>query len=408
MKNEREKNGQTELLYETDGLLTSADAVVIATGDDNGREYVVLDRTVFFPEGGGQCPDTGVLGTPAGNVRVTDVQTVRGQVRHYTDSKIEEGAKVTCIIDADRRFALMQNHGAEHIISGIVNRLFGYDNVGFHMTESEAIFDLDGPLTDEQIRDVEERANRTVFADVPITIGFPSPEEAEGLQYRSKLDINENVRLVTIEGVDTCACCAPHLRSTGQIGVIKIVDAIPHRGGIRITMTAGINAYRDYSYLHDSNSEIMGILSSKRGETAGHVRDLTDRLMKLREDNTDLRRKVTKIVTESVISGIKEKDPDDGSTEPVFTEDLDPTGLRELVNECTKYSEGIICAFSGNDKDGYRYIFAVRASNAENAGLQEFTAGFNSGCSGRGGGSKLMTQGTCMAKRTEIERFLCG
>ena len=399
----------TDLLYETDGLMTEFDAVVTKAGKDDERDYVLLDRTAFFPEGGGQQADTGMLVTDSGSrIRVTDVQSLSGQIRHYTDIPIEKGSKVTGLVDAEQRFSRMQNHGAEHVISGLAHLSYGYENVGFHMTDREAVFDLGGPLTDEQIRDIEERANRIVFRDVPITIGFPTPEEAAKLQYRSKLDISDNVRLVTIEGVDTCACCAPHLRSTGQIGLIKILDFMPHRGGTRITMTAGINAYLDYVNLHDSNSEIMEMLSAKRIETAGSVRELTKRLSALREENAALRRKMTDMVTEDVIKKLREKDPEDDRPELIFTGISDPKGLRDLVNECTKVYGGIVCAFYDKPEGGFGYIFAVRAENADSAGLLRLTEDFNSSCNGRGGGSKLMTQGTSMASREDTESFFCG
>ena len=406
MKNEREKNEQTELLYETDGSVTVFDAKVTGSGNDNGKDYVILDRTCFFPEGGGQQADTGFF-TVEGmdKIRVTDVQTVSGQVRHYTESCIREGTEVTGNIDADRRFFCMQIHGAEHIISGLMHQAFGYENVGFHMTQSEAVFDLDGPLTDEQIRDIEERANRIVYGDIPIIISFPEPEEAKKMQYRSKLDIYENVRLVCIEGVDTCACCAPHLRSTGQVGIIRILDHTPHRKGTRITMTAGMSAYKDYAYLDESNRVIMEILSAKRSETADFVRDFSDRYAALKEDNSRLRKKIAGIITADVIGRISKKDPSGCSAELIFVEDLDPMGLRNLVNECTKVYSGTICALTGNDTEGYRYIFAITADNADNAGLQQMTVDFNSKCKGRGGGSPVMTQGTSTALRTDIERY---
>ena len=406
MKNERENNDLTVLLYESDGLMMQFDAKVTGSGrcDDSGRDYVVLDRTAFFPGGGGQQADEGFLVTAEGNrIEVFEVASVSGIIRHYVKEPIQEGMAVKGMIDPEKRIPRMQVHGAEHLISGLIHNRFGYDNVGFHMSDDETVFDVSGPLTDEQIRDIEQEANRLVFENVPFTISFPSPKEARNLEYRSKLDIFENVRLVTIEGVDSCACCAPHVDFTGRLGVIKILSSNPHRGGTRITMTAGLDAYRDYVSLHESNAGIMEILSARRDRTAEFASSFMEKFMTLKEENTSLRKELTRLVTDRVLDDIRADDS--GRINPIFAEGLDPTGLRDLVNECTRISDGIICAFLGDDKAGYRYIFAINAKKADSTDIRSFASDFNEKCAGKGGGSRLMVQGTSTADRRSIERY---
>ncbi len=404
MKNERIRKTETTLLYETDGMRTGFEATVISSGEDKGY-YVILDRTAFFPEGGGQQADTGELVTADGNkVMVSDVQTVDGRVRHYVSDPIPEGVIVSGMIDAPQRFRRMQNHGAEHLICGIVHNMFGYDNVGFHMTENEAIFDVDGPLSPEQIRTVERRANEAVFANAPITISFPSEEEAGNADYRSKLDTYEDIRLVTIEGFDVCACCAPHVGSTGQLGLIKIIDAMPHRGGMRMTLMAGMSAYDDYEMLSDQNAGIMKILSSKRDSTAEFVKDMAERSRVLKEENTMLRKSISKVVTDSVLEKIAAKTGDMTGPEVIFADCLDMRGLRDLVNECTKICNRTVCAFLEN-KNGFGYIFAVNPQNAGKASIKHLADDFNAKCPGKGGGSDIMITGTTSAGRSEIEEY---
>ncbi|MBQ6318655.1 MAG: alanyl-tRNA editing protein, partial [Lachnospiraceae bacterium] len=181
MKNERIKSDKTELLYETDGMITEFEAVV--TGylhdPDSDRDYVILDRTAFFPEGGGQQSDTGEIITGDGkSVRVYDVQSVDDSVRHYIDGTLSENDKITGKIDAPSRFSRMQNHGAEHLLCGLIHSRFGYENVGFHMSDEGVTFDVDGPLTEEDIRNIERLANEAVFKNVPVTVSFPTAEEA--------------------------------------------------------------------------------------------------------------------------------------------------------------------------------------------------------------------------------------
>ena len=408
MKNEREKNNRTELLYETDGMLTCFDAVVIAASKDEttGRDYVELDRTAFFPEGGGQNADTGMIETPdKGKTRVTDVQTVDGCVRHYVEKSIPEGTPVLGLIDKEKRFSRMQNHGAEHLVCGLIHTTYGYDNVGFHLSDDELVIDINGPLSKEQLSDIEERANRIVFENVPVTISFPTEEEAEGLDFRSKIEDLSNVRLVTIEGYDVCACCAPHVNSTGQFGSIKILSCMPHRGGTRITMIAGMDAYRDYLMLHEDNAKIMEILSSKREETAKALSDHNDRFLALKEENANLRREMSKLVSEQVVAKLKEKPADETYPETFFTDSLDPVGLRNLVNDAVKVYNGPVCAFLGNDADGYRYIFGIRKDRTEEADLRKLADDFNTKCSAKGGGSDIMIQGTSNASEKDIIEY---
>ncbi len=403
MKNERDKNGITELLYEHDGMLTEFDAKVVSSGkcEEGDGYYAVLDRTAFFPEGGGQDADTGELIRSDGQrIAVTDVQTVNGQVRHYVDKDIAAGESVHGCINAPVRFLRMQNHGAEHLVCGLIHSTYGYDNVGFHMTKEGMVIDINGPLSKEDLSDIEKRANRAVYENVPITVSFPTPEEAEKIPYRSKLDIENNVRLVTIEGYDVCACCAPHADSTGRFGVIKILGSIPHRGGVRITLVAGENAYRDYCMLHDDNAVIMELLSAGRDKTASYTVDLLERQSLLKEENKALRQKLTAIETEEVLSRIRAGNMDQ-PYEVIFSDTDDMVQLRNLVNECTKIFDGIVCAFMGKDGD-YRYIFACREGNDK---LKSLTQDFNQKHSGRGGGSNIMVSGSSAAVRSDIEDY---
>ncbi len=408
MKNERIKSDKTELLYETDGMITEFEAVVTEYlhDPDSDRDYVILDRTAFFPEGGGQQSDTGEIITGDGkSIRVYDVQSVDGSVRHYIDGTLSENDKITGKIDAPIRFSRMQNHGAEHLLCGLIHSRFGYENVGFHMSDEGVTFDVDGPLTEEDIRNIERMANEAVFKNVPVTVSFPTAEEATHTEYRSKLDTFEDIRLVTIEGYDVCACCAPHVAFTGQLGVIKILYHMPHRGGTRLFMIAGMDAYNDYVYLHDANAAIMEILSAKRDKTAEFVRDFANRQMLLKEENGTLKSELTSAVAENIIEGIRGRGFTDHGPEVIWESRLDETGLRNLINECTGKYEGIVCAFSGNDNEGYRYIFAVCKNRAKTAGLKAFADDFNKACHGRGGGSDIMVFGSTSGTSGEIKAY---
>ena len=194
----------TEKLFYTDSHLQEFTAEVVSCRPcDNGYE-AVLSRTAYFPEGGGQAEDTRVID----GIRVYDVQEKGEQIFHYLEGELEEGKTVTGQIDWDKRFSRMQQHSGEHIVSGIVHARFGYDNVGFHLNDELCTLDLSGPLTKEELREVENAANEAVFANVPVQISYPSKEKLKTLDYRSKIEIDGQVRIVTIPGYDVCACCA--------------------------------------------------------------------------------------------------------------------------------------------------------------------------------------------------------
>lgn len=404
MKNERNKSGMTECIYETDSMVFEFEAEVIesfeiAENESDKRYGIVLTRTAFFPEGGGQQADEGLLN----DVRISDVQTDdEGRIVHFASENINVGTIVRGQVNRDLRFRRMQNHSAEHIVSGIIHSEYGYNNTGFHMMDVGLRLDCDGPLTEEQIKNIERRANEVVFKNVPVTVSFPSKEEARNMDYRSKLDIEEGIRIVTIEGVDTCACCAPHVTMAGQIGIIKIIDAVPHRGGMRITMLAGMDAYEDYVVLDENNAKIMAILSAKRHGTAAGTEDFYGRTLRLKEENTSLKKEMSGFVTKNIMSELSSRASEDETPLVIFTEVLDQVGLRNLINECTKKYSILIAGFIGNDEDGYKYVMGCKG----NCDLKLLCSDFNREFGAGGGGSNEMVSGSVKAGASDIENYL--
>ena len=225
----------TKKLYDLDSHRRDFTAAVLRCDADGERYAVVLDQTLFFPEGGGQPADTGVLG----GARVLDVQITQEAIVHYTDAPLTPGAQVRGEIDWPQRFRRMQGHSGEHIISGLIHSEYGLDNVGFHLGQDTITMDYNGELTWPQLMHIEQLANEAVYRNVPIRTEYPSAERLAQMTYRSKLDLTEDVRIVTVEGYDVCACCAPHVSCTGEIGAIKFTSVMRHRGGIRVTILCG-------------------------------------------------------------------------------------------------------------------------------------------------------------------------
>lgn len=379
----------TEKLYYADSHMKEFTARVTSCEHDGKRWCVTLDRTAFFPEGGGQAADSGYIG----DVRVFDVHEKDRKILHYTENEIPVNAEYHCKIDWDQRFRRMQNHSGEHIVSGIVNKRFGYDNVGFHLAEDYVTLDFNGELTAEELASVELAANKAVWENVNIITEFPEPEALKNLEYRSKLDLTEDVRIVTIEGYDKCACCAPHVSRTGEIGIIKLIDIMKHRGGVRVTMLCGIDAYKDYAQKQDSAAEISALLSAKRSDIAIAVKKFYDELQNEKYQSAELKKTILKEAGEKL-------ETIEGNYCFFYTSAFDINSLRTLVNEAMKRCGGIAAAFSGNDETGYNYVMG-----SAHIDLRAKSKEINAAISGRGGGSPEMIQGSAKAARADIEKY---
>lgn len=387
---------QTEKLFETDSYLRDFTTTVLrceplpdAKQRKDGAAYgAVLSQTAFFPEGGGQTADTGNLG----NAVVLDVQEVKGEIIHYLDVPLPEGIEVVGVLNWEERLRKMQNHTGEHLISGIVQRQFGWNNVGFHLGRDGVTVDFDGPLTDAELSFVEYIANRVVALNKAVTVSYPTETEAAQLEYRSKLDITENLRIVTIDGWDCCACCAPHVSRTGEIGGIKLLDSESWKGGIRLHMLCGLDALADYQKRYENTRRISNLLSVKQLASADAVERLLTQIQTEREEMGRLRR----ALLDCKIAAL----PETSGNLVLFDADLDANGLRGLVNAGVSRCGGICAGFLGDDEAGYRYIIG-----STNTPLRVWAKHFNAAMQGRGGGSDAMIQGTVHAKRKELEAY---
>lgn len=378
----------TEKLYDIDSHLRTFTATVCRCEPAGDQFRVFLNRTAFFPEGGGQPADTGTLGSAA----VLDVQEAEGEIAHYTDCALEPGTQVQGEIDWPQRFRRMQGHSGEHIISGIVHRDYGYDNVGFHLGDHEITMDYNGELTWEQLMEIERLANEAVWRNVPIRAEYPTPESLAVMEYRSKLDLKENVRIVTVEGYDVCACCAPHVSFTGEIGAIKIVDSMRHRGGVRLTILCGSDAQTDYQRKHDQVAAISAMLSARQSDIVPAVERLQREISALKQTISELNQKCSELRLQAL--------PETSGNVCMFDVLDDMTAMRELVNAGMERAGGVCAAFSGADETGYRYIIGSLHTD-----LRARAGEINAAIAGKGGGRPTMIQGSCNAPRTVIEAF---
>lgn len=381
---------RTERLFDQSSRLSSFSARVISCEPiSDGKYRLLLDRTAFFPEEGGQSSDGGVIG----GIRVLHVAETDGLIWHTVTGKLTEGETVDCEIDFEARFRKMQNHTGEHIVSGLIHKLYGYENVGFHLGESDMTADFDGELDGEAIRKIELLANRAVFECRAVHAYYPSRAELEALEYRSKSDLaGEDIRIVEIEGIDACACCAPHVENTGEIGLIKLLDVIRYKGGARIHMRCGYEALEDYRYRYEQIKRISGTISAKQEQVSQGV-------CRLLEENGRLKGSISALKHELMLCKIERIEH---TRKPIviFEDTDDLIYARGFVNEAVGRTESFFAFFAGNDDRGYKYIIS-----SESVSLGELSKGLRERFGCKGGGSDKMIQGSCSAKRRDIEEF---
>ena len=379
---------RTSRLFDEDSKAYKFKAIVLSCEEYDGKYTVVLDGTLFFPEEGGQTSDTGTLG----GSNVSYVYEKQGVIYHECDKPLAVGDEVEGEIAYGARFRKMQNHTGEHIISGIVHKLYGYDNVGFHLGQDDMTIDFNGELTREQFDEIELLANGIVIRCLPVKTYYPEPSQLEALNYRSKLDLTENVRIVQIGDIDMCACCAPHVENTGEVGIIKILDFMRYKGGVRLHALCGLDALEDYGKRYSQIYSISTKISAKQDEVTQGVDRLLSEIEIQRAKNSSLKRELQAYK-------ISELSETDGNI-CVFDDGDDMTSMRHFANDAVKKCGGMCGVFCGNDTDGYRYIIMSR-----NVDLKPLAKDINIALEGRGGGSSEMITGSCKAKREDIEKY---
>ena len=374
-----------KLFYEDSHLSCFTSRVVSCTPAEKGFE-IVLEATAFYPEGGGQAADTGTLGT----VRVLDTRERGEEIVHLCDGPLEPGSEVKGQIDYDNRFTRMQQHSGEHIVSGIIHSRYGYHNTGFHMNLERIVIDFDGVIPPEDLPAIELEANRAIWKNIPLRIFTPDPETLASLAYRTKRQLPWPVRIVEIPGYDTCACCGTHVTATGEIGLIKLLSAIPFRGGSRMEMVCGRPAYDLMNTVFEQNRQVSHVFSAQITQTGDAARQFAAQLAAQKYRVVRLERQIFAAIAESLR----------GKGDILyFAEDLEPGSLRELADAVADTCGGTAALFSGQE-GSYSYCLVSRAGDLRQLG-REMTAALN----GRGGGKPGFQQGKVSAAGAEISAF---
>lgn len=359
-----------DTLYYKNNYLTEFEAIVKDCIEENGKIKIILDNTAFYPEGGGQPADIGFIG----NVKVLDVQEKNNIIYHTVDNKIEIGSNVKCKINFEERLNNMQSHTAEHIVSGLICKRFNSTNVGFHIGKDFVTMDFNVTITEENLREIEKQANHAIYKNIPVIINTYSKEDAKNLSYRSKKELNEDIRIVEIPGYDICACCGIHVNTTGEIGLIKLLKVEKYKNGVRIYMIVGDKALNDYTDKYNQINKISTLLSLKLDEVYDGVVHQLEEIEKLKKEKLDLKN----IIIENEISNLER--------EKNIILEKENMEMNDMKNYCMKLKSKAsnICGIISNGK----FIFMSDTVNLKDV-LQKLKESINI----KGGGNNQLIQG---------------
>ena len=375
----------TEKLFYKDQYIKNFKAKVLSCEKKNKEFYVILDKSAFYPEGGGQPGDTGYIG----EARVIDTVEKNGNHIHICDREVT--GECECEIDREKRFLFMQIHSGEHIFSGILNKLTGFDNVGFHIGKNaEVTVDFNGVVSNDILMQAEEKTNDKIFENVEIKEVFPNEKEIENLKYRSKKEINSKLRLIEIPGADLCACCGTHVKRTGEIGLVKVLSCYNYKQGVRITLAMGKKALYDYREKCENVSQISVSLCAKTGEVAQAVE-------KLKEKHNETRIELNNVKTELFKTKCENVEADF----PVVFDGASNAENARVLADMLAQSKKIGFAFSGDDENGYKYAVVSLSED-----LREIGKKINTLLEGKGGAKSEMAMGNVKATREQIEKVI--
>ena len=378
---------ETEKLYYADPFLKTFTATVLSCEPSKGGFAVTLDRTAFYPEGGGQPADHGTLG----NVNVTDVHEKGGVIFHTCDQAVEIGSTVTGTLDWARRFDHMQQHSGEHIISGILCADYHCDNVGFHLGADTVTIDYNADISWEQALDAERKANEAIWADRPVEITYPDKAALDALDYRSKKELTGQVRIVTFPEADCCACCGTHVLRAGQVGMVKVLSCQKFREGVRLEIISGKRALDYLGRTYEQAKAIGQQLSVKPQDAAAAVERTVEELTAAKVRMAHLEDQVFFHMAEETVGK--------GDT-VLFQGAMKSDSVRKLADAVARRCGGLAAVFAGEDGK-YNYAL-VRADGGDIAPLVK---DLNRTLNGRGGGRNGFAQGSVQAGKAEIEAF---
>ena len=390
----------TEAIFDRDSRELSFKARVLSceerrTAAGESRFAVVLDRTAFFPEQGGQKADRGTLG----GASLLDAEIHEGVITHILDAPLEAGSEVEGEVDWPRRFDFMQQHTGEHILSGLANRLYGAENVGFHLSEREVQLDFSVQLSEAELEALEHAANQAIFRDIPVKAYYPNAEELAALNYRQKKELTGAIRIVELEGVDCCACCAPHVARSSEVGILKILSTMNYKGGTRLYIACGMRAVQDYAARIREAQQLSKLLSAPQGELSAAVVRVQEKAMAAEQRAAETALALILLRAEAEI---REKAQTQGREQAeadgicLILPPLPESALQRAVKPLKELFSGVVALFAGDDENGYAFLMF-----GDGVDWKPFLAELRTR-GGKGGGGKDRVQGRLLCRAKEL------
>ncbi|MBR5571931.1 MAG: alanyl-tRNA editing protein [Oscillospiraceae bacterium] len=380
---------QTRKLYYEDAFLRAFDATVLSCEESKGGYAVVLDATAFYPEGGGQPCDFGMLG----DASVTDVREKGGVITHTCNKPLAVGGLVHGEIDWARRFDHMQQHSGEHIVSGMLCSAYRCDNVGFHMGADKVVIDYNADIPWEAVLEIEAKANEYLWENHPFCETWYEGAALEAVEYRSKKPLEGAVRITEFPDADRCACCGTHVALSGQVGLVKFIGHQKFRDGVRLELLCGKRALDYLALNQQQNQAVAQALSVKVGQTHNAVQRLQTELLSVKQGFAALQ--------EQSFAAIAAQYDGCGDT-VLFHEKLDSDAVRRLCDMVATRCGGRCAVFAGEDGS---YTYAVIHAGND---IRGFIKEMNAALSGRGGGRDGFAQGSVSCTEAEIRAFFGG
>ena len=378
---------EVKKLYYADSHLKEFTAVVTGCAEAKGGWAVTLDATAFYPTGGGQECDLGVLG----GANVLDVKEQGEDIIHLCDAPLEVGSRVAGAIDWQRRFDHMQQHSGEHLVMGQIFQKFGYHNVGFHMGKEMITIDLNTKIPEEDLPWLEEKANEAIWNNAPVGIRYPSKEELDALDYRSKKELEGQVRIVNVGEYDCCACCGTHVRLAGEVGLIKIISSQNYKGGTRLELLCGKRALQDFRKKNDVAAEAGKLLSVPAEKVDGAVKNVLAERDALNQTLTQLKWKYFSLKAEQVAEG----------TENIlfFGEGLNSKDMTSFADLLLKKGAKRTAVFSPSG-DGFAFVLLSTEKDG-----RDFADAMKEPFACKGGGKPDAIQGRVTGTKKGIKAF---
>lgn len=397
---------ETKRLFDENVMQRECEAVVVRTEPYHEGYAVVLDQTVFFPEGGGQLSDTGTLTAGEKALPVKHVHEKAGEIFHETKEPLAPGTKVVAKIDWPVRFDHMQQHCGEHMLSYAFYKLFGAHNVGFHMSADMVGIDLDREVDWQQALQAERFTNREIQEDRPVTTKLVPAEEAAKMNLRKFNDkLTGILRIVTVEGSDSCTCCGTHPTSSGMVGLVKIFKVEKHKEGSRISFLCGREALERVEQYMLAALDASNLLSIKETE-------LPDGIARLQQEKKELGERLTECTGKLLEYRIEEMKAHSATTEAghakfVFLEsDMTPKEAKALAKRLGEIPEAFSAIFYQN---GERLNYMFLATDGAAVNCQQLIRTVNEAFGGRGGGRPELCQGSAICPadwREKAEKLL--